>query len=425
MRALLGLKKILIGFFLILFFPIRLIYRFSLKTVLISLYKLYFNLKKKITKVFHPTTNKVLSVFSSKYVIHAVVIIITIAITATSLSAEAITQEEFGKKSLLHSVVVQAEYEEEIIETAETSIIKPSHYFKDFGAVAVASPQLVDEVLIEDITTTTTGGGSIVKPTLATTVRGARPRESVEYYVVQGGDTTSTIAQKFGISTSTILWENELTSGSLIRPGDKLTILPTSGTSHRVASGDTVDSIAKKFKADAAKIIEFNKLGSADAITEDEVLIIPDGSIDPPPPAPTTYASAPRYSDPIPASARVDIGSRLQWPTSSRKINQYYTWRHHGLDIDGTYSSPVYAAESGTIIANGWGTGYGQHITINHGNGVKTLYAHLSKIYISPGEAVSRGQTIGMQGCTGWCTGTHLHFEVFINGSKVNPLSYL
>ncbi len=410
---------------MVAFYPFRLIFRFSIKTILSGLYQVYFNIKKRVIKTTHPTAGNILSLFSSKYVIHAVVIIITLAITANSLQAETVSQEEFGKKSLLHSVTQRAAYEEEYIETAETAVIKSSHYFKNLGAVAAATPKLVDRIYLDEITTTATGGGSIVKPTLATTVRGVRPRESVEYYIVQGGDTTSTIAQKFGISTSTILWENKLTSSSLIRPGDKLTILPTTGTSHRVTSGDTVESIAKKYKTDADQIIEFNKLASAGGISEGEVLLIPAGSIDPPPPVRTTYSSAPLYSGSIPASARVEIGSRLQWPTTSHKINQYFTWRHHGLDVDGTYSSPIYAAENGTVVSTGWGTGYGQQVTINHGGGLKTLYAHLSKIYVSNGEAVSKGQTIGMMGCTGWCTGTHVHFEVIINGSKVNPLSYL
>ncbi|MBU1149261.1 M23 family metallopeptidase [Patescibacteria group bacterium] len=424
MKAVLGLKKLLFFTGIVVFFPIKLIYRFSLKTILTGLYQQYFNIKKKVIQISHPNVSKLLTLFSSKYVLHAIIVIITLAVTAGSLSAQTIVQDEYGKKSILNSVVQKAEYEVEYIETAETAIIQSSHYFKNLGAVAAANPKLVEETELLDLTSTATGGGSIVKPTLATTIQGARPRESVEYYIVQGGDTISTIAQKFGISSNTILWENELTFSSLIRPGNELTILPVTGVSYRVKSGDTVDSIANKYKADSGKILDYNKLASADSIREGEVLVIPDGKIDPPAPAPTTYASAPIYAGSIPDSAALS-GGNLQWPTPSHKINQYYSWRHHGLDIDGTYSSPIYAAENGTVVANGWGTGYGQHVTINHGGGLKTLYAHLSKIYVSNGEAVARGQTIGMMGCTGWCTGTHLHFEVFINGAKQNPLSYL
>lgn len=425
LRLLKGLRKFFIFSFLVIFYPFRLIYRLSLKTILIGLYKIYLNTKKKLVNIIHPTSGQLSSLFSSKYVIHAVVVLLTLLITTNSIRAETIVQEEFGKESLMSALIQTAQYEEVIVETAETAVIQPSHYYKNLGAVAVPNPKLVDQIYMEKITTTATGGSSIVKPTLATTIQGARPRESAEYYIVQGGDTISTIAQKFGISTSTILWESELTSTSLIRPGDRLTILPISGVSHRVKSGDTLDSIAKEYKADSNKILEYNKLASADSISIGEVVIVPDGSIDPPTPAPTTYASAPIYSGSIPESARVDPGSRLLWPTPSHKINQYYTWRHHGLDIDGTYSSPIYAAEAGTVVSTGWGTGYGQQVTVNHGGGLKTLYAHMSKIYVSNGQAVSKGQTLGMMGCTGWCTGTHVHFEVIINGSKLNPLSYL
>jgi len=95
------------------------------------------------------------------------------------------------------------------------------------------------------------------------------------------------------------------------------------------------------------------------------------------------------------------------------------------VDIDGDYTSPIYAADTGRIEASGWSSGYGLRIVINHGNGIKTLYGHLSKTHANVGDSVNRGQTIGTMGCTGWCTGTHIHFEVIVSGRKLNPLNYL
>ena len=73
----------------------------------------------------------------------------------------------------------------------------------------------------------------------------------------------------------------------------------------------------------------------------------------------------------------------------------------------------------------GWKTGYGNCYIVNHGNGVKTLYAHLSKYFAKQGQQVARGETLGMMGSTGWSTGPHIHFEVRINGQLMNPLNYI
>jgi murein DD-endopeptidase MepM/ murein hydrolase activator NlpD len=116
------------------------------------------------------------------------------------------------------------------------------------------------------------------------------------------------------------------------------------------------------------------------------------------------------------------IGS-MAWPVSGY-ISQYFG-RHTGIDIAGSIGSPVQAADNGTVTSAGWDGGYGRCIVINHGNGLSTRYAHLSKISVSPGESVSRGQTIGARGSTGNSTGPHLHFEVMSGGSFVNPLNYL
>jgi len=97
---------------------------------------------------------------------------------------------------------------------------------------------------------------------------------------------------------------------------------------------------------------------------------------------------------------------------------------HEGIDISAPSGTPVSAAGSGTIIYAGGMGGYGNLVVIDHGGGVATAYAHLSSIWIG-GGSVSQGQSIGAVGCTGSCTGNHLHFEVRVNGSPVNPLGYL
>jgi len=102
---------------------------------------------------------------------------------------------------------------------------------------------------------------------------------------------------------------------------------------------------------------------------------------------------------------------------------------HSGIDINGRNNSPIIASNSGKVIYAGWFQGYGKTIIINHGkmNGAKlsTLYAHLSEADVKPGQAIHKGQHIGLEGTTGYSTGPHLHFEVRINGKPTNPLNYV
>ncbi len=115
------------------------------------------------------------------------------------------------------------------------------------------------------------------------------------------------------------------------------------------------------------------------------------------------------------------------WPLNGN-ITSYYGPRwgrmHTGIDIDGSTGQPVVASNSGTVIMASSYSGYGNTVIIDHG-GVQTLYAHLSSFNVSNGQQVSQGEIVGNVGCTGSCTGDHLHFEVRVNGSPVDPLNYL
>jgi murein DD-endopeptidase MepM/ murein hydrolase activator NlpD len=131
----------------------------------------------------------------------------------------------------------------------------------------------------------------------------------------------------------------------------------------------------------------------------------PDGSVDVPPPS----------------------SGQLQWPTTGTITGVFGEDRgshmHAGIDIANSEGTPIVAAEAGTVIG-GCGGGYGNCVLVDHGNGMVTLYAHQSSIVVSSGS-VSRGQLIGYMGCTGSCTGPHLHFEVRINGTPYDPQAYL
>jgi murein DD-endopeptidase MepM/ murein hydrolase activator NlpD len=125
---------------------------------------------------------------------------------------------------------------------------------------------------------------------------------------------------------------------------------------------------------------------------------------------------------------------QLAWPATG-PITSPFGWRthpifgdtrfHEGLDIGAPYGAAVFAADSGTVVFAGVMSGYGNVLVVDHGGGLATAYAHLSAFQVSYGQSVARGQQIANVGCTGYCTGPHLHFEVRVNGSPVDPMPYL
>src|SRR5579884_630914 len=228
-----------------------------------------------------------------------------------------------------------------------------------------------------------------------------KPRSDDITYEVKRGDTLSTIADKYGISTSTIKWANDLTS-DYVKPGDKLKILPVSGVEVTVKSGDTLQSIAKKYQADAQAILDypFNDVPDDQKLTTGQTLIVPDGA----PPnsvAPKPKAISPSYlaqgsQSNSPAFSAPGGGSFI-WPTHSVGISQYFAWYHPGLDLPNNAEPPVVASSGGKVVYAGWDTtGYGNRVDIDHGNGYLTRYAHLSNIFVGLGQVVSQGQTIGI-----------------------------
>ncbi|MFC6053374.1 peptidase M23 [Acinetobacter sp. Ac_877] len=135
-----------------------------------------------------------------------------------------------------------------------------------------------------------------------------------------------------------------------------------------------------------------------------------------------SYSSSSPYSwlvtHPLPDMKRVssDFGGRTM---GGRAEN------HSGLDLSAPSGTPIYATGPGIVTKSGWGTGYGQYVEINHGNGYLTRYAHASRLVARVGDRVDAGEHIANVGCTGRCTGPHLHYEVVKDGQRKNPSSYL
>jgi len=264
-----------------------------------------------------------------------------------------------------------------------------------------------------------------------TDITSGQTRTEVIDYVVQLGDTVSSIANRFGVSVNTVLWANNLGNYSLIRPGDTLSILPFSGLLYSVKSGDNLSKIANTYKIESEDIATHNNVAVNDSLKIGQKLILPGATkilaAIPKAPVAPSYTGVSVIKDLVKAPAAQASGDDMVWPTEGKKITQYFSWAHNGLDIANKIGTAIYAAEAGTveIAATGWNGGYGNTILINHGNGKKTRYGHLSVLYVKVGNTVEKGENIGAMGSTGRSTGPHLHFEVVINGTRYNPLNYI
>ena len=260
-------------------------------------------------------------------------------------------------------------------------------------------------------------------------------------YPVAEGDTASAIAARFGVDLQYLLWANsDLRDGEFLAVGQTLIVPVGNGILHDVRYGETLSDIAVRYGVTVEAIVAWsgNAIASPDQVIEDQLVFVPGGvlpvAVLPEPTAPPTteepvLVEAPPPVPP-PAPAPVTTSSAgLIWPASG-PISSYMDGSHPlGIDIDmfNTPGAGVAAATSGTVTFAGGDPccSYGLYIVILSPDGIETLYAHLSSVAVSPGQEVSQGAFIRNVGCTGYCTGNHLHFEVIDNGVRVNPLDYL
>ena len=430
-------RKIIIGLFKnVLAKPVHFILRLIYHISVLPLYWAYLFLSKKIGwRQSNSARQFFINLLANKKLIHILIVVLTIALLWRNLTttSDAIASEEIVGKTILAQLVTDelTQQDELIEEYSDEGIITPTttNYLDRFAYLQPqlniathASLDVLEEFGSGDINVVVPPGESVIA-----TSKTVEPRNSVVDYTIQAGDTISTIAQQFGISVNTILWENNLTAYSYIKPGQQLSILPESGVRHKIQSGDSLLGIAKKYDADTEAIMRANGLTNANQLKIGQLLMIPGGVK-----LKTVAAAQPRVGSPVAVftdaddSAKPVYGSKMNWPTQGHRITQYYSWRHTGLDIANKSGTPIYAADAGTVETVGWNSGgYGNQIVIDHGGGKKTRYAHLTSFGIKDGESVSKGQYIGAMGSTGRSTGSHLHFEVIIEGKRYNPLNYV
>ncbi len=225
-------------------------------------------------------------------------------------------------------------------------------------------------------------------------------------YKVQPGDTLSEISQRFNVSVESIAGSSGIKAPDAISVGQTLKIPPKNGFYYKVKKNDRLGTVLSKYKLDLDKILVENQHINPDLLEAGEEIFLLGAK-----PSNLIYGWL------IPVTSRI-ITSGYGWRSWPRKAF------HKGVDLKAYYTH-VRAAKSGRVHFAGRLGGYGKVVVLRHSGGYRTLYAHLSKIYVRSGSRVVQGRTIGKSGNTGYSFGPHLHFEVSQNGRDMNPRKIL
>ena len=427
------LLKIIAGIFILLKTALVFFIRLAIRFGGLPLFSALKKISSKIKTYYAYWQKQFGENFSRNVVLYGGLTLLSTFAAVSNLKARELRPEDIGRASSLYVLLAnQSDFDllQEETQVASQEIGDQNRASLESGLAAIGVQDRGESFgyanEVSQAPLLSESGDALIKPDLTGTEITPERREATITYIVEEGDTISEIGDKFNVSANTILWENNLGARDFIKPGQKLQILPVTGITHTIKKGETLRSIAARYRAQADDIIEVNKLADASDLKVGEKIVVPDGI---PPAAPSQAIvrepSRATLGDIFKSAPRA--AGRFNWPTISRRITQYFRgWRHTGLDIAAPTGQPVYAAEGGVVITAGWNRGgYGIYIIIDHGDGVQPLYGHNSRNLVERGDHVSKGQVIGRIGSTGRSTGPHIHFEVRIDGNRVNPLDYL
>lgn len=251
---------------------------------------------------------------------------------------------------------------------------------------------------------------------------------AISIYEVKSGDTLGSIAKLFNVSKNTIIWANNLVDQK-IKLGQTLLIFPMNGIEYKVNFGGTVYDIAKKYNADPNEIAEYNGISVNKVLEKGDVLFIPNAEMQievAEEKENTKQPSKPSIKNIVKSTIK-NIAEKII--KTGEKLNTGYyilpvsgcikTQGLHGpygtaVDYGCKVGTKVVASAGGSIIRaseHGYNGGYGDVVIISHPNNTQTIYAHLSKVFVSIGEKVNQGEIVGETGNTGLSTGPHIHFE--------------
>jgi murein DD-endopeptidase MepM/ murein hydrolase activator NlpD len=293
--------------------------------------------------------------------------------------------------------------------------------------IAVAFSLTADELIaINNLDGTTIKPGQTLVLKVAPTEIPPAPLE----VTVQPGDTLWALATNNETTIDAIVQANNLSDASALRPGDKLVIpgryaatttADQGGTIPEIVTvtrGDTLWDIASQYNTTVTALMSANNMPDASIKVGQSLKIIPSNELlkaSSETPQPTSVSSA-----------------AMIWPVNG-DITSYFGYRrlriggtnmHYGLDIDGETGDPIKAAVAGTVTFSGWRSGFGYLVIVMNGN-TQYYYAHASELFVNEGDSVVVGQHIANVGATGRVTGSHLHFEVRVDGTPVDPLPLL
>ena len=232
----------------------------------------------------------------------------------------------------------------------------------------------------------------------------------------------------------TVWWANKLTSKDSLKVGKDLIIPPVNGLVVTVEAGDTLESLAAENKITVDDIVSTNELTDTNLIVG-QVLVLPGAKGAPMPTPKPTPKPTPRPraggGGGGGGGGFIPTGGSWAWPVPGGYVSQYFHYGHYGVDIADDYGSAIVSPRAGTVAFAGWkSNGGGYQVWINHGNGIFSAHNHMSSVSVRAGQTVAKGQRVGRVGSSGWATGPHDHFEVWVgrpweSGSyRVNPLRY-
>lgn len=253
--------------------------------------------------------------------------------------------------------------------------------------------------------------------------------DDLELHIVgiRKGDNFWKIARDHGVNIDTLIGANPHWDALTARVSQRIIVPTRVGVLHFITSFDELNDIAGLYGVKPDSILVQNlpplyRLVDRLIKREKPVAVFVPGA------RPTTRAMTPgmaqkftlreMFRSPLSGRYSSHFGGRIH------PIFRQYGF-HNGVDIAAHYNTPVGAACRGTVSGVGWMGGYGKAVTIDHPKGYRTLYGHLSSIFVRPGERVGAGRIIGRVGSTGWSTGPHLHFTLWHNGRLLNPMQVL
>ncbi len=369
-----------------------------LQPLVVQFYKMTIIVRKNAGQFFH-AQHKILALVTASSTVHIFMVGLILSVVFVNVGyAQEVRAEEFLSGSVIHNILNP---NAETIITADPTKVARNSYIDSSTAVR-ARTQIDTEADIATAAELIAANNANAAKTTAGAIQSATilsegatgSNKNIQQYEVKGGDTIGSIAKAFGISQATVLSANNLDEASAkrVKPGDTLYVLPVDGVAHTVQAGETAQQIAEKYSGSKAEeILAYNKI-IGDSLEAGVEIIVPNGTR----PAPVkpaevipTATSGSRFArvgntssgiitstvSNTPAPNAAPSGGKFQWPTTTRRISCYYGRCygrvHTGLDIDGEFGDPIYAASGGRVVTAGWGGAYGIQVVIDHGGGVQ------------------------------------------------------